>query len=210
VSSASAPIIPGEVTIPPPGGDGELEPAGFGVRAGARVIDMVIHNVVAVVVTFGLAFVVAIYAAIAQVPGQELIERLGRMTVLSILAALVASVAYHWVAEGLHGSSPGKMILGLAVLSEDGQPCGSRAALLRSLAFFVDGLVFGVPAYTSMRDSPQQQRYGDKWARTIVVRRRSVPAAHLRSTLRFNLALLLALTSYSAIFIAGMLLKLRP
>jgi hypothetical protein len=68
----------------------------------------------------------------------------------------------------------GKLICGLVVVKENGQSCGLLAAFGRSLAFFVDSLFWGIPALISMSDSAKQQRLGDRWAKTMVVKRRDL------------------------------------
>jgi uncharacterized RDD family membrane protein YckC len=64
----------------------------------------------------------------------------------------------------------------MVVVKEDASPCGVNAGLIRSLAYMIDSLFFGLVAYLQMNKSPQQQRLGDRWAGTIVVRRASLPA----------------------------------
>jgi hypothetical protein len=50
-----------------------------------------------------------------------------------------------------------------------------RQAFIRSLAFYVDGFFFGLIGKQSMDRSRRQQRYGDHWAHTIVIKTRSLP-----------------------------------
>ena len=52
-----------------------------------------------------------------------------------------------------------------------------------------DGLFCGVVAYASMSDSPLRQRYGDKWANTVVARARDVPEEAKRPGLAVLLAI---------------------
>jgi hypothetical protein len=49
-------------------------------------------------------------------------------------------------------------------------PCTLRGAILRNLGYYVDAFFFGMVAYGSMSRSPMQQRLGDKWGRTVVVK----------------------------------------
>lgn len=208
VAQSTTPVLP---EIPPLAGAEPVHPpafAGFWVRTGARIIDVILYNILALVIIFLLVIVIGVVAAVSKIPAEPLITRLDRMTATSIIASLLASIVYHTLAEGLHGSTLGKLILGLTVLGEQGRPCGMRAALIRSAAFFVDGLFFALPAYFNMRDSLRSQRLGDEWAHTIVVRRRSLPPEQRRSGVRFLGALIAACVAYSAIFALGQLLKL--
>ena len=99
--------------------------------------------------------------------------------------ALAAGVVFHALCEGIHGSTPGKRMLGLVVIGQDGGEASLLGALKRSVAFYWDGLFFGAPALVSMRDSPKQQRYGDKWGKTMVVRLADLPPERRPSIGRF-------------------------
>jgi uncharacterized RDD family membrane protein YckC len=77
-------------------------------------------------------------------------------------------VAYFTLFEWLFGATPGKALTRLRVVQVDGTPCTFSAALTRSLARLIDGLLFGVLAAISMR-APLHQRGGDMLARTLVV-----------------------------------------
>jgi hypothetical protein len=56
----------------------------------------------------------------------------------------------------------------MRVVMEDGTPCTFKAAFVRALYMYIDGIFFGIPAYSSMKE-PLQQRLGDKTAKTLVV-----------------------------------------
>jgi uncharacterized RDD family membrane protein YckC len=94
----------------------------------------------------------------------------------------------HVCAEGLHGSTLGKRICGLTVISENGTPATLPGALKRNIAYFWDALFFGLIAARKMSESPRNQRYGDVWGGTQVVRLSSLDASARRSWLRFLLA----------------------
>src|SRR5206468_2955659 len=97
------------------------------------------------------------------------------------------------ISEGLHGSTLGKRLLGIVVLRENKMPCGFLAAAGRWLATAVDLILFGIVGYYAMGTNKREQRYGDQWCGTIVVRRKSVPQQALRSNIRFSLVLLVAM-----------------
>lgn len=145
--------------------------ASFGRRLAARVIDMFFMNVLALTAAVALGL-------FAGLTGNEAV--LGRisgdLSFGGLTAAVTASVLFYVVAEAVHGSTPGKMVLGMTVRSENGMPCSLAQAVKRSLGFcFVDGWFWGIPAAASMRRSPLQQRIGDVWAKTVVVRTHSLP-----------------------------------
>ena len=78
---------------------------------------------------------------------------------------------YPIVFEGLFdGQTPGKRIMELRVVAEDGAPVGWIAAIVRNLLRTVDMLPFGYAAglVASLAD-PWGRRLGDMVARTVVV-----------------------------------------
>lgn len=70
------------------------------------------------------------------------------------------------------GRSPGKQLLGLQVLHEDGTPVGVGASLLRNLLRLVDMLPLGyATGLLACLANPRFQRLGDLAAGTLVVHR---------------------------------------
>ncbi len=139
----------------PEGIDLPLRPAGLMPRAIAFAIDLGIRGLV-----LGLFFLVLAFFG-------ELGMGLG-----SILL-FVVSWWYMVLFEVLNqGRSPGKQIMGLRVVQDDGRPIGWSASLIRNLLRFVDMLPFG---YTfgaiSCLQHPTFKRLGDLAAGTLVVYR---------------------------------------
>ena len=180
-----------------------LEYVGFGKRAAARIIDLVVHWVVALTSGLFAAILVVIGGLIANTPTDAMLAKMEATGPAGILLSLLGSVLYDAIMEGLHGSTIGKMMLGMVVLREDGRPCTYVQAIGRSFAFFFDSLFFGLVAHVSMKDSPRQQRYGDRWAGTVVVTRKSVPPHVLRSARRFVGVMILALFVDAVALIVG-------
>ncbi|HRV80321.1 MAG: RDD family protein [Planctomycetes bacterium] len=70
----------------------------------------------------------------------------------------------------LDGATPGKRILGLKVLHDDGTPVGLRASLVRNFLRVIDFLPFAYGAgLVSALASPSFRRVGDWAAGTVVV-----------------------------------------
>ncbi|CAM2065604.1 RDD family protein [Sulfidibacter corallicola] len=70
------------------------------------------------------------------------------------------------------GQTPGKRIMGLEVIHEDGTPIGMRGAMLRNLLRAVDFLPFGFAfGLGSCLASARFQRLGDRVAGTLVIYR---------------------------------------
>jgi uncharacterized RDD family membrane protein YckC len=183
-----------------------LDYAGFGVRLAARAVDIVF------VIALGLAggflcgfLLVALQAMGRLAPGWQ--DRLGGFSVVGFLSGLAATTAYHAFCEGLHGATLGKYCLGLRVAAEDGAPCGVKRAFRRSLAFYFDGLLFGVIGWYSISRSGARQRYGDVWAKTVVVQADSLPPESQRTKREFAKALAKGAGACVAFLALGLLLK---
>ncbi len=178
-----------------PGPDG----VGFWPRAGARIIDTILHTLVGIVAGLAFGIMLGIATALTGSDPAPLIQKAGTSPILAFLAGITGHVAYHTICEGLHGSTLGKMLLGQVVLTDDLQPCGPRSALIRSLAYYVDTLFFGAVGYLVMNKTRQMKRHGDNWADTFVTRRAEVSPDQLRSTGRFVAVLVLAMAMDAAI-----------
>lgn len=178
----------------------QFEYVGFGPRFGARAIDLVITYVLAIVVATALGF----FAGFTG--NQPLIARLTDAASAATFAiSLIASMAFYIAAESMHGSTPGKMVLGMRVVSEDGAACSFVQALKRSVGFLVDGLFFGLPAAATMSKSARQQRIGDTWAKTVVVKARSLQPEQRRSGALFAGALAAACLAYAVLAALSMI-----
>jgi uncharacterized RDD family membrane protein YckC len=169
-----------------------LEYVGFGRRAAARLIDLVVH----LFVGLGSGIVIAILAYVVEGltgrSAQTVLARLGSGGFQGFLLGMLGGFFYDTIMEGFDGSTMGKLIVGIMVLQETARPCTLKAAAKRSLLFFYDSLFFGLVAEHSMKQTPTQQRYGDHWAQTVVVRRRSAPPSSRHSFVRFVVVLIVA------------------
>jgi uncharacterized RDD family membrane protein YckC len=145
----------------------------FWPRVGARAIDAVLHYVVSFF--SGILFVILLAAASGGHISPELSFKMRHTDLTGVFLALLGSVAYHVICSSIHGSSLGKLALSLVVVQEDGSPCRFGSAVIRELAYFVDGLFFGLIGYLAMQKTPQEQRHGDEWAHTVVRKRASLP-----------------------------------
>jgi uncharacterized RDD family membrane protein YckC len=188
------------------GTPGEIEGVGFWPRAGARIIDLIVHYFVSICagVVFGLLLGVIATALGKSVP--LMVARVQHLGFTGFGLALLGSVAYHSICESVHGSTLGKRILSMAVVQEDGSPCGFDSALRRSFAYFVDALFFGLVGYMAMQKTLQHQRYGDQWAHTIVCKRSRVRPENLRDEGRFFLGLFLGMAADALLLMTGWLL----
>ncbi len=180
-----------------------LSGVSFAMRAVARILDMVVMNL-----TWALStFLFGVFIFFLDSHPDWMFERLSVFRWHGLIIGLLSGISYHVIMETWCGSTAGKMVLGLGVITERGSRISVGAAFKRSVAFFVDGLFFGIPAYAAM-DPPLQQRIGDSWAGTVVVKRSSAPVGGLPSGVWFTPAFFLALTVTSVFCWASLGLKL--
>jgi uncharacterized RDD family membrane protein YckC len=88
-----------------------------------------------------------------------------------IVSFVLAWLAVFVVAQGLTGATPGKVLVGVRVVDEHGRPPGMARALVRSLAWIVDGFPYLVPfvGFVTAAADGDGRRVGDRWAGTYVV-----------------------------------------
>ena len=84
---------------------------------------------------------------------------------------------YFFLQEAAFGTTLGKAIFGLRVVDLNGERISWRAALIRNVLLFVDVLLSSLVAAISMAISPNRQRVGDRFARTLVVSAVTAPLA---------------------------------
>lgn len=148
----------------------QIEGKGFGIRAVAYVIDSIVmyaSNYVAG--TLGGLTLGMVLGIVFTLTGRDFYINEESLQCLVSIGGLVLSVLYFATFEWLYGATFGKLVLGLRVVKENGGPCDLKASFIRALYRFIDGLLFGILAYTSMNSSLLKQRIGDKKAQTIVV-----------------------------------------
>ena len=146
--------------------------AGVFRRYCATVVDGILLCLVAVPIT-GFAATV-IWNKLEPTPSVLLV--LGLFTVVTYVASL-AYIAY-WLIQIGRGSSPGKHLLGVRVISlETGEPAGFWQMMLREIVGkFVSQAIFGLGYLWAIWDE-QHQGWHDKIAGTVVVRQDAAPVA---------------------------------
>jgi len=172
-----------------------LEGVGFWRRALARGIDLLVHMLVGTVTGIVAGLLLVIGAALGGASPDAGLAAMSGNTLTSFAAALLGATAMHVLCEGLHGSTIGKRLCGIIVISEDGRPSSLGGALKRDVAYYADAMFFGLIAFQKMAASPKRQRIGDIWGRTMVVRIASLDPSVRPSRLRFAGATLAGLTA---------------
>ncbi len=134
-----------------------FEYVGIGIRFVAQLVDVFIVSLIA-------SFVLSL-------AGYDVTASTGLGFSPILLAMLVMFFLYFTLMEGFLGTTVGKMIFKVKVLSEDGNPCGPGRAAVRNLLRFIDALPFlYLIAFILIARSERKQRLGDRVAKTVVVR----------------------------------------
>ncbi|QDU81913.1 RDD family protein [Polystyrenella longa] len=135
--------------------------AGPAVRLMAYTIDFVIRATI----TFVLMIIFTV--AGLYLPGLA--------TGLFLLWLFINGWGYYAICEGFfHGKTPGKNVLGLRVIHENGHPINFWMAINRNFIRAVDSTPLYIPALISMFCSRKFQRLGDLTAGTVVITERRV------------------------------------
>ena len=182
--------------------------AGFGIRFAARLIDAVFGVLIYYVGGMVGGLTLSILAARGHIP-EEWRATLQPLSPLSLVLLLAGGVLYPVLAEAVGGASLGKLILRLRTTSEDLTPCTFKGALIRNGALFLDGFLFGLPAWRAMSNSLLSQRYGDQWGRTVVMRAAAVPPDSRQSKGLLTLGILSGATVWGTLVALSFVLSVR-
>jgi uncharacterized RDD family membrane protein YckC len=146
--------------------------AGFWRRFVAYMIDGFIISVVFVILAIvaGLAYFAGAVSGGSQVWLAELTnpERMVSFTVWIWLVSILINIVYFTYFHGSTGRTPGKMLLGLQVVSADGKPISFGIAFLRSVGYLLSSLVFFL-GYIWIAFDKKKQGWHDKIAGTVVI-----------------------------------------
>lgn len=126
----------------------------LGGRIAAYIIDNILASIIAGVV-FGMFFGLA---AVADV---------GALALIGFLFAPIAYLVYFVYLEAGNGQTPGKGVMGIMVVTENGEPIGmSESAIRNVVKVLLDGNIIGLIAIVL---TDKSQRVGDILASTVVV-----------------------------------------
>jgi uncharacterized RDD family membrane protein YckC len=169
------------------------EGVGFPLRAVARIIDLIIHNVIGIPLGFIAGLVIGYISSSSGLgtPSIATEDPTGQM--VSGAFAIVGFIFYSTICEAYYGATLGKLILGLFVVDKNGKQISFGAGLVRSVLFFIDSLFFGLVGYAFMKETPLKQRLGDRAAGTVVVKRSQVESSEIPSGCMLFIVLLIAL-----------------
>ena len=143
-----------------------MEKVGFFPRLIAFIIDGIIVDVVAVVILgfFGFYLFLTADTGLVSVP---FTPKHG----IGVAVAALWWMVYYLFFWSNTGQTPGKMIIGIEVISaDDGGRIGVPKAIVRLFGYFIDFVVLGLGFLWIIWDR-DKQGWHDKFARTYVVKK---------------------------------------
>ena len=150
-----------------------LEYVGFLPRLGARALDIAFYYLISLLMGMSVLFL-SFVVIIPSIPSLFTDSDFLQFVVMSYAISFAGTVLAEVIAVSFCGMSVGKLLCGFVVVKEDGSPVGFGDAVKRTIALVIDALFWGLVAYFVMRTSDRQQRLGDEWGHTVVVRRKSL------------------------------------
>lgn len=152
----------------------DTAPAGFWIRLGAYILDWVILQAMLTLLTLPWTEPLGKLQEAArtelQAPSPDY-DLLARFFLISLAISLPLALAYNTFFIGRRGATPGKQLLGLRVVREDGTKLGYGQAAARYLAELVTMLTFGA-GYVMIAFHPEKRALHDLIAGTRVLQRR--------------------------------------
>lgn len=94
--------------------------------------------------------------------------------------------AYFPVMEAIRGQTLGKLIFGLRVVTKVGNPISFSQAVKRRILDFIDFFFFGIVAFLVVKNTPDHQRLGDLWAKTVVIGEGDIDCPNCKAPITLN------------------------
>lgn len=135
---------------------------------------VVMHRVFAAIIDFFVLIILSFSMVVtSMIPGIAARSRSTAISgfFMSLLLIILLWIFYGIIMETWKGQTVGKMILGIIVVKENGEPCDFLAALLRNVMRIIDNLpALYILGFIVMAITEKRQRLGDRLAGTVVVK----------------------------------------
>ena len=143
---------------------------GFWRRFFAFTLDSVVIYILATVVLTAGMFVLGAASGLQEIrpAGRPSLVVFLRLAVLFNLLYLFMCMAYFTYFHGICGKTPGKMVFGLKVIRETGEPLTFGTAFLRWIGYFVSSLPLNL-GFIWIAFDRKKQGFHDKLAGTVVI-----------------------------------------
>lgn len=136
--------------------------------------DVILHRILAVIIDYIVMGFLSFFIFIASIgTGIATLSFVGLFAGLfmSIILIMATWILYGIILETWKGQTIGKMVMGIIVVKENGEPCDFLAALLRNVIRIIDILPqLYLIGFIFIALSEKKQRLGDRLAGTIVVK----------------------------------------
>jgi uncharacterized RDD family membrane protein YckC len=155
------------------GNSEELKPAGLGKRFGALLLDgtIILGLTIVMVLVLGQVIFTGVAAAGSGPSGGLISSILGGSIILLIFAPMIAFFLYYTLTEAYMSATPGKRLLGLKIVNDQGGNISGVQSLIRNVIRYIDILpsayIIGV---ITILISDENKRLGDIAAGTKVVK----------------------------------------
>ncbi|MCL2596547.1 MAG: RDD family protein [Paludibacter sp.] len=137
--------------------------ASVGSRIGARLLDWLFVGLFAIIMILIFAAIGSNNTIFHGDTGNVLIVILV-LTMLLIISMYQLLFPYFW-----EGQTPGKRIVGIRIVREDGIEASFGTYFVRWLLGFVDGMFYNIVGLVVMLASEKRQRVADLVAKTVVI-----------------------------------------
>lgn len=136
--------------------------------------EVILHRILAVIIDYIVMGFLSVFIFVAAIgPGIATLSLVGFFggLFMSIILIMATWVFYGIILETWKGQTVGKMVLGIIVIKENGDPCDFLAALLRNVFRIIDILPqLYLIGFIFIAMTEKKQRLGDRLAGTIVVK----------------------------------------
>ena len=140
---------------------GAMDYAGFWVRVGAKIVDLIIMQVFSMLL--GVIFGAAGFGSGSGYDRTHLVA-----TVLLVILQMTFTLGYGTFFVGKYGATPGKMACKLKVVREDGSPVGFGLAFGRLWAEMVSAIILYI-GYMMAGWDPEKRALHDRICSTRVI-----------------------------------------
>jgi uncharacterized RDD family membrane protein YckC len=136
--------------------------------------EVILHRILAVIIDYIVMGFLSVFILVASIgTGIATLSLAGFFGGLFMAMILVMAtwVLYGIILETWKGQTVGKMVMGIIVVKENGEPCDFFAALLRNVFRIIDSLpTLYLIGFIVIALTEKKQRLGDRLAGTIVVK----------------------------------------
>jgi len=145
--------------------------AGIGSRGAAILVDLLVQSAISMALYMLLLGALLVAAVVDAVGGGSSTAGFFVVAAIFVVALFVLTMGYNLVFEIIwNGQTPGKRVVGIRVIRENGYPIRPLDAVIRNVVRIVDYLpfVYSVGVFTMLVNG-RAKRLGDFAAGTIVV-----------------------------------------